>query len=411
MISKNILNEGYSSKNTLFFERAYQDKIYTKNNVYLDLSFCSGANLLGHNLGFQSKIYKKFYTKKISNFSSPNIHAVELSRRLKELLPIFSKFIYCNSGSEANIKALRICRALTNKSKVASVTGSWHGSVDQFLLKPSKNLSTVKLSDGLVDEHYKNLIYIPYNEIKATKEILDKNLNQLSCIFFEPIQGCLPTKKAKKYIIFLHGYCKKNNILLVFDEMITGLRTNMSSAQQFFKIKSDISTFGKAFANGMPIGFIGISKKIENKIKKKKLNIYFGGTFSGNSLTSFYAKEYLDYLKVNKKKVFLHLENLSEIFENEINKFCSENNIDVRVYRFFSIIRLVFSKQEVMNRISRDFLEKKYSKKIQKFKKYLLDNNIYYPKNGIIFFSYSTSKKSLRKIIKSFKLGLMRFSK
>lgn len=83
----------------------------------------------------------------------------------------------------------------------------------------------------------------------------------------------------------------------------------------------------------------------------------------------------------------------------------------MRVYRFFSIIRLVFSKQEVMNRISRDFLEKKYSKKIQKFKKYLLDNNIYYPKNGIIFFSYSTSKKSLRKIIKSFKLGLMRFSK
>ena len=57
MIAKNILNEGYSSNNTLFFEKAYQDKIYTKNNVYLDLGFCSGANLLGHNLGFQKKIY------------------------------------------------------------------------------------------------------------------------------------------------------------------------------------------------------------------------------------------------------------------------------------------------------------------------------------------------------------------
>ena len=111
-----ILNEGYNNKKTVFFDSGYKDHIFSNKKRYIDLGFCSGANLLGHNLEFQNKILKKYLNKKISNFSSPNLHAVNLSLELKKILPNFSKFIFCNSGSEANIKALRICRALTGKS-------------------------------------------------------------------------------------------------------------------------------------------------------------------------------------------------------------------------------------------------------------------------------------------------------
>jgi len=384
----NILNEGYNNKDVLLFEAGYKDSIYSKKKKYIDLGFCSGANLLGHNLKFQNKILKEYINKKISNFSSPNLHAVNLSKEIKKILPNFSKFIFCNSGSEANIKALRICRALTGKSKVVTATGSWHGSVDQFLFKPNKKFKNEKLSDGVTNEQKKNLIYIPYNNIELSKKILEKNKKKISCIFIEPVQGCLPNKEVKNYLKFLYKYCKKQNIILVFDEMITGIRVNMSSAQQHFKLKTDISTFGKAFANGMPIGFIGISKKIEEQIKKKKLNIYFGGTFSGNSMTAFYAKHYLVYLRKNKKKIFPYLENISKAFENQINTFCDENNIDAKVYRFFSMIRLVYSTKTIQDRSSRDFFENKKTKDIEKLKSFLIKNNIYYPKNGIIFFSY-----------------------
>jgi len=409
-MSKLILNEGYNNKDKIFFDSGYKDNIFSKKNKYIDLGFCSGANLLGHNLKFQNKILKEYLSRKISNFSSPNIHAVNLSLELKKILPNFSKFIFCNSGSEANIKALRICRALTGKSKVVTATGSWHGSVDQFLFKPNKKLKNEKLSDGVTNEQKKNLIYIPYNNIDLSKKILEKNKKKISCVFIEPIQGCLPNLKAKHYLKFLSKYCKRNNIILVFDEMITGVRTDMGSVQQYFKLKTDISTFGKAFGNGMPIGFVGISKKIEQQIKKKRLNIYFGGTFSGNSMTTFFAKKYLLYLRKNKKKVFSYLEKISKEFESRINFFCSKNNIDVRVYRFFSVIRLIYSSNnDVHDRSSRDFFEKKKSKDIEKLKSFLIKNNIYYPKNGIIFFSYSSSKKNLLYIIKKFEKGLKRF--
>jgi len=408
-MSNNILNEGYDSKKPLLFESGFKDIIFTDKKKFIDLGFCSGANLLGHNLKFQNDILRNYIDKKISNFSTPNVHALNLSKELKKILPSFSKFIFCNSGSEANIKALRIARAITNKTKVVATTGSWHGSVDQFLFKPNKKLQNINLSDGISMDQKKNLVYIPYNNIAVSKKILDKNKNEISCIFIEPIQGCLPNIKIKKYLKFISKYCRANNIILIFDEMITGIRTDMGSAQNFFNIKTDISTFGKAFANGMPIGFIALSKKIEKMIKNKKSNIYFGGTFSGNSMTTYFAREYLIYLKKNRKKIFKYLNNISKNFENEINSFCIKNKIDTRVYRYFSMMRLVYSSKYLKDRSSRDFFEKKNDKKIQKFKSFLIKSGIYYPKNGILFFSFSTTKKNYTYIVKKFKEGLKKF--
>lgn len=405
----NILNEGYNKDKKLLFNKGLKDIIYTKNKKFIDMGFCSGANLLGHNLKFQQKIFKNIIQKKISNFSTPNIHAFNLSKELKKILPNFSKFIFCNSGSEANIKAIRIARAITNKSTVVVTEGSWHGSVDQFLFKTDKNNKKIKLSDGIDDVQKKNLIFIPTNNILLSKKILNKNLKKIGCIIVEPIQGCLPNINSRSYLKFIEKYCKRNNIILIFDEMITGLRSNMSTAQKFFNVKTDISTFGKSFANGIPIGFIGISKKIENLIKKKKLNIYFGGTFSGNSISTFFAREYLIYLRKNKKIIFNYLENISKNFEEQINTFCKQNNIDAKVYRFFSMIRIIFSNKEVINRNLRDFFENDKKKKIENFKSYLLDNGIYYPKNGIIFFSFSSSKKNFKYIINKFKIGLKKY--
>jgi glutamate-1-semialdehyde 2,1-aminomutase len=330
-MSNTVFNEGYYNNQKLFFSKGLNDYIFTKKNKFIDLSFCSGANLLGHNTDVEKKIFKKYSKNNISNFSSPNIHADQLSKIILKILPSFSKIIFCNSGSEANIKALRICRAITKKDKVASVTGCWHGSVDQFLFKTSSKLEKSRLSDGLTDEIQENIIFIPYNDIEYSKKILDKNKNKISSIFIEPIQGCLPNNNQNNYLKFLETYCKNNNIFLVFDEMITGVRTNLGSAQKFFGIKTDISTFGKAFGNGVPIGFIAVTNKIENLIKNKKLKIYFGGTFSGNSLTSFLAKEYLIYLIKNKKKIFSYLEKVSILFQEEINNYCKK-------YKFFRTI-------------------------------------------------------------------------
>ena len=106
----------------------------------------------------------------------------------------------------------------------------------------------------------KNLIFIPYNNIEESKKILERNKKNINCIIIEPIQGALPIKTTKKYLKFLENFSRKNNITLIFDEIITAFRVNKFSIQDKYKIKPDLTTLGKICGGGLPIGLIGVNK-------------------------------------------------------------------------------------------------------------------------------------------------------
>ena len=271
----NIFNEGYKNSNNLF-KNGYKSKIIDINNQkYIDLTSAAGTSLLGHNNNVLKDSVKKFLNKNYSNFALPNQHAKDLSDNLKKIYPQFSKFVFCNSGAESNMKAIRIARAATNKDKIINITGSWHGSIDQFLFLSDKKGKKIRLSSGLEKKIEDKIIYAPYNDFEKTKKIIDKYHKEICCVVIEPIQGCLPSDESMPYLFSLSEYCKKKKLILMLDEIITGLRTDCSSVQNIYNLKSDISTFGKVFGNGFPIGFIGISKKIEKKINKNKTKIFF----------------------------------------------------------------------------------------------------------------------------------------
>jgi glutamate-1-semialdehyde 2,1-aminomutase len=403
-----ILNENYH-QNKHLLTRGTGSYVYNKSKKYLDLTSGGGCLLLGHNNRIFKESIKEFIKMEISNFAAPNIFAKKLSLRLIKILPQFKKIIFCNSGAEANLKALRICRALTKKDMVINVAGSWHGSMDQFLFTSDKNNNPIAISDGLEKNNKKNLIYIPYNDTKSSIKILEKYKSKISCVFLEPIQACLPDKNSENYLKFISEYCKKNNIILVLDEIITGLRIDGSSVQNKLNLHSDISTFGKAFGNGLPISFIGISKKIHKKITINKKKIFFGGTFSGNSLSAFVSNETLKYILKNKKDIFSKLKTYSLIFRDTINKFAKFYNIKIKVYAYDSIIRIIFSNKNIENRVQRDFLEKRKRKNVDNFYKFLFKKKIIYPKNGIIFLSYSINNYELKYLINNIKYGLKKF--
>ena len=245
--------------------------------------------------------------------------------------PNINNVIFCNSGTESVIKSLRLCRAINKKKIIISVTGSWHGSVDQTLYLADEKLSPIPISSGLKKSEGKNLKFIPSNEIKNSKKILDKYKNNINSLIIEPVMGSLPVDNCKKYLKFLENYCKKNKIILIFDEIITGIRSDKSSVQNNYKIKPDITTVGKIFGGGMPIGIIGLNKKIKNKIEVQNKKIFFGGTFSGNSLSTFIGNETIKYI-MKKKKLLIDLNNKSKYFQETLNKFIDENNLDLKIY-------------------------------------------------------------------------------
>ena len=402
-----LLNEGYQS-GKIFFQKGDRQYIYTKNKKFLDLSCCAGTLILGHNSYIFKKSLRNVIKNKISNFAALNQQASIYSKTLNKMLPKYSKFIMCNSGTESVSKALRICRAVTKKRLVISISGSWHGSVDQLLYNANKNLKPIKISDGLNQDEKKNIIYVPYNDIKKTIKILNKVKSKIACILIEPIQGSLPNDVSYNYLKKLSDYSKQNKILLVFDEMITGVRTSCKTVQEIYKIKPDISTFGKVFGGGMPIGFIALSNKISEEIFSKNIKVHFGGTFTSNPFAMYSANETLKFVIKNKKKIFKKIEKFSRKFQEEINNFCIKNRIDVRVYRFQSMLRLIYSGKDVLNRSQRDQVERLKNTKTIKFKNLLLKNKIFYPNNGIIFFSYQSSQKNLNYVIRIFKSSLFK---
>jgi glutamate-1-semialdehyde 2,1-aminomutase len=397
---------GINPKNEIKAISAKGKYLYFKNKKCLDLSFASGSLILGHT----SKVFKNSLKKieKIgSNYSLINTYVEKFSVLLKKIFPDFSKFIMCATGSEANMKALRIARAITKKNKIVMISGSWHGSVDELLYSSNDTKSKFqkKLSNGLINN--KNTILIPYNNIEESKKILNKQKKDIAILIIEPIQQSLPLIKSEKYIKQIFKYCKKNNILICFDEMITGLRLPEFSVFKKLKIVPDILTFGKIFGGGVPIGIIGLTKKIEKALNKN--TVFFGGTYSFNPLSSFLGLNTVSFILKNRIKIYKKLEDLSKYLTSSLNEFTEKNNIDVKLIRYASVIRIIFTKKSLQNKIQKDQEEFKKIKKINKFKKFAFQKKIHLSKNGAIFLSYENSKKDMDYILKIFKYGFKKF--
>jgi|TARA_B100000929_G_scaffold287174_1_gene273425 glutamate-1-semialdehyde 2,1-aminomutase len=403
-----LFNEGYN-KNSILFDKGRGSLVYSKKKVFIDLSCGAGTLFLGHNSEIFRKSIKKYLKFELSNFAHSNVSAVELSKNLKKIFSQFNKFVLCSTGAEANLKALRIARAATNKTIIINVSGSWHGSIDQLLYYTSKNNQAKKLSDGIDESLKKNLKYIPFNDKKKSIKILNKYKKKICCVLVEPIQGGFPTPEGIKYLKFLNNYCKKNKIILFFDEILTGIRVNCSSVQNTFKIRSEISTFGKIIGGGMPIGIIGISKNVLNKLARRRKKVFLGGTYSGNSLSTFVGNQTLKYILKNKKKIFSKVEKHSKLLQESLNNFINENNIDAKVIRFHSLMRIVFSKKNIKNRVQRDFFEKKKINQRENFIRYLKSVGIYFPGNGVISLSYSLTDDHVAYVIKKLNIGLKKF--
>ena len=131
---------------TYFLQEKAQTFLLIKK--FLDLSLCAGSIILGHNSKIYRKSIKEILNKKLSNFAAKNIYAAELAKTLHKIFPKYEKFVFCNSGTEAVMKSLRVARAISKKI-IISVTGSWHGSTSELLYTNDNNLRNIELSSGL----------------------------------------------------------------------------------------------------------------------------------------------------------------------------------------------------------------------------------------------------------------------
>ncbi|WP_346859289.1 aspartate aminotransferase family protein [uncultured Draconibacterium sp.] len=233
---------------------------------------------------------------------------VAFAQHLIKRVKSFERIRFVNSGTEAVMAMIKASRAFTGRSKIAKAEGSYHGTYDfaevSQTANPSNwgdvdNPSSVPLAYGTPPSVSNDVIIYPYNDIERTLSILEKHASELACVIIDPVPhrvGLVPG--TRNFIQEVYDWTRRNNVLMVFDEVIT-FRVNYGGAQQNMPVKPDLTSLGKIIGGGFPVGAVAGRADVMKVFDphEKNLLLPHSGTFSANPITmtaGFKAMEYFD---------------------------------------------------------------------------------------------------------------------
>ena len=379
-----IHNPGYNQSSEPIIESASGSFLIAQDGKkYFDPSLGAGSQILGHsNLKIIRKVQEKIKDGSIYLRNNISIHA--FCQRLQEVLPERQcHYVFCNSGSEATQRALRLARATTGRDRIGYFKGGWHGINEWTMAEGGDRFGQDINSnqDGIPAVLKKYSLLLPYNDDEAF-ELIQNNSEQLACIIIEPVQGSNPRDDIISFLKKLETICKKNGIILILDEIITGFRLGLGGATKQWNLTPDIITYGKIIGGGLPIGLVTFTDEVFAKsFGDSSKKIYTGGTFSANPLVSVTALAVLNELI---KADYALINDFGEKIRHRLNTFFQESKLPFSLIGIDSISRLAFTNQKFRNRAQRDKLEMSFEIQ-RKFQISMLEQQILWPTNGILF--------------------------
>ncbi|MFI5223123.1 MAG: glutamate-1-semialdehyde 2,1-aminomutase, partial [Nitrospirales bacterium] len=252
-----------------FIKRAKGAHLYdVDGNSYLDYVLSWGPMILGHAAPAVIRAIKKAAGNGTS-YGAPTELEVILARMIRDAFPSMEKVRLVSSGTEAVMSAIRVARGFTKRDSILKFEGCYHGHSDYLLAKAGSGLATLGIPDslGVPADFAKHTLTVPYNDIQAVQQIVKEHRSTLACIILEPIaanMGVVPP--APDFLQALRRLTTENNILLIFDEVISGFRVAYGGAQTLYGITPDLTVLGKIIGGGLPVGAYGGRKEIMDLI-------------------------------------------------------------------------------------------------------------------------------------------------
>jgi glutamate-1-semialdehyde 2,1-aminomutase len=272
--------------NPFYVSKAAGSKLFdVDGNEFIDYCLAYGALILGH-ANPEVKDALKEQLERGWLYGTPIELEVKYAKLIRKFYPSIEMLRFVNTGSEATMSALRLARGFTGKDKIVKIEGSFHGSHDAVLVKAGSGATTfgVPNSAGVPSDFVKNTLQVPFNDTEKLSELLEKN-KDVACVIMEPVMGnsalIIP---EGDYLKEVRRITKENDVLLIFDEIITGFRLSLGGAQECYGVKPDITTLGKVAGGGFPIGIYGGRKEIMSRVSPSG-DVYQAGTFSGNPMS------------------------------------------------------------------------------------------------------------------------------
>ena len=267
-------------------------------NKYIDYVGSWGPAIVGHANDEVLETLKETLAKGTS-FGAPGPLENILAKMVIDAVPSVEMVRFTNSGTEACMGMVRLCRAFTKRELIIKFDGCYHGHADSFLVAAGSGVITLSLPDspGVPKAAAAGTLVATYNNLASVEALLKANPDSVAAVILEPVVGNSGyIEPTKEFLMGLRELTKKYGALLVFDEVMTGFRIAYGGAQEHFGVTPDITTMGKVIGGGLPVGAYGGRKDIMEMVAPAG-PMYQAGTLSGNPLAMAAGIKTLEILK------------------------------------------------------------------------------------------------------------------
>jgi glutamate-1-semialdehyde 2,1-aminomutase len=338
----------------LCFERADGAYIYdVDGNQYIDYHAAFGPYILGHCHPYVTEKVREAIGKADLFGVGATQQEIDLAKKVVEHVPSAEKVLFCNAGSEATYHAIRVSRAYTGRKLIIKFQGcyhGWHGYVLRNGLSAEDKIGKRDPgSAGMLDEELDSTLICTFNDLEDVQRTVAAHPDQIAAIILEPIPhniGCvLPTDE---FLQGLRSLTSKEGIVLIFDEVITGFRHSIGGYQAVCGVTPDLTTMGKAIANGFPIAAVAGKAEIMDRFNTNPGgDTFFAGTYNGHAGTVAAALATIEFMEQNN--VHQRIFELGDRMRNGLQEILDRLDLVWTVAGFGSVYTLYFMDGPVRN--------------------------------------------------------------
>ena len=369
--------------NPLVMKRGRGSKLFDVEGLsYTDYCLSWGALILGHAHQEVVKAVQKAVKKGVS-YGTTTKPEIEIAQFIVKHVPSVDMVRFVNSGTEATMSAVRLARGFTKRNKIIKFDGCYHGHSDDLWPWQGRLLGLIKPGDP--KRAYSDTLSLPFNDTQALTNTIQRHHAQIACVILEPVAGNMGVINPKKdFLKASRALTKKYNIVLIFDEVMSGFRTNLGCAQTDFGVIPDMTCLGKIIGGGFPVGAYGGRRDIMKHLAPLG-RVYQAGTFSGNPIV---MQAGLATLKNLTPSAYNHLNKMCDDFVVRTNSILKTANVETHLVNYKSMISIRFRAKPVYNYV--DAQNASSNKIYAKLFHHLLRQGIYWPPAGLESFFVST---------------------
>jgi glutamate-1-semialdehyde 2,1-aminomutase len=383
-------------------------------NTFIDLAGGYGPHLLGYGHPVQREAV-------ISAIEAGGINAlantaeIELADLIVEALPSAEKLVFSNSGTEAVLHAIRVCRGYRRRDRVAKFEGQYHGFSDQGMVSSwfrftgdKEEPKAIHGSLGTQNAVVSDTLVLQFGSPRSL-EVLRERADELACVVMEPMPSMLAAVDTE-FLAAVRAICTETDVPLVFDEVVTGFRVDYGGVQTLSGISPDVTCLGKVIGGGLPCGamagredIVQVARTTGDPFRDYETRTFLGGTMAGNSISCAAGAAVLTYLRDNRH-LYDELQRKTEWLRDQMSAVAEANGIKCQITANRSIFSITFNHRK--SKYYRDKLSGSNFKANLSLAYYMRKHRVYMPELHTMILSMAHEQEHLQTICDAFDASL-----